>query len=56
MMLQARQIQPLPIRPAILGPALILCLFMLAGLVWAMVGARVMQGAQHPAPRTSSLL
>ena len=63
MLAQAQQLTPLPIqktiamappRLAALGPILILCLFVLAGLIWLAIGGAVMRGA--PAPRTKPLL
>lgn len=53
---QARQIQPSPHRKATLGPLLILCLFILAGLVWQVFGETVMRGAPRQGPRISSSL
>ena len=58
MLAPALHMDPSPIRKAILairppaigfGPLLILCLFVVAGLIWLVVGGAVMQGA--PAPR-----
>ncbi|HEX4096177.1 MAG TPA: hypothetical protein VHX64_05575 [Caulobacteraceae bacterium] len=51
-----RQIQPVSNRKATLGPLLILCLFILAGLVWQVFGGAVMRSAQPPAHRTTSSL
>ncbi len=60
MFAQAHQLTPLPIpktvaiasaRAAALGPILILCLFVVAGVIWLMIGAAVMRGAPAPGPR-----
>jgi hypothetical protein len=56
MLRQVRQIQPFPNRKTVVGPLLILALFLLAGLVWLAVGGTVMRGAPRQAPRISSLL
>jgi hypothetical protein len=56
MFVQARQIQPFANRKATVGPLLILCLFILAGLVWQVFGGAVMRSAQPPAHRTTSSL
>lgn len=53
---QAPHHQPLAIRRSIVGPLFMLCLFMLAGWVWLMVGAAVMRGAPAQDPRTASSL
>jgi hypothetical protein len=63
MLAPALHLDPLPIRKAMvairppvvaLGPILVLCLFVAAGLIWLVIGGAVMQGA--PAPRTKPLL
>ncbi len=45
-----------PIRKGIAGPLLILCLFVLAGLIWLVIGGAVMRGAPAQGARTASSL
>ncbi len=60
MFAQANQLTPLPIRKTIalaparaaaVGPILILCLFVVAGVIWLMIGGAVMRGGPAPGPR-----
>ena len=53
---QARHHQPLPIRKSIAGPLLFLCIFVLAGLIWLVIGGAVMRGVHEHGPRTASSL
>ncbi len=65
MLAMAPQLQPLPIprttalapvRAISAGTVAILCLFLLAGLIWIAVGGAVMRAAHAPAPRIRTSL
>ncbi len=43
-------------RAVSLGAVAILCLFLLAGLIWVAVGGAVMRAIQSPAPRIRASL
>lgn len=52
----ARHHQPLKIRKAIVGPLLILAVFVVAGLIWIVIGGAVMRGAPAQGARISNSL
>jgi len=53
---EARHPQSKTIRKAVVGPFLILCLFVLAGAIWLVVGGMVMRGAPGPGARINASL